>query len=117
MQATQVPPEHALRHALLHPPTPDELYQHSNSNNRSTLLRIRAETSQWELIYVGILGVTQYLYSMRLKKLDVTRSSRRARFAGFFLLNVMQTALFTNMLFLTPIQAAQDINLFREVYF
>ena len=117
MQATQVPAEHALRHALLRAPTPDEFNQHSNSNDRSALLRNRAETSQWGLAFVGILGVTQYLYSIRLKKLDITRSTRRARFAGFFLLNMMQTVLFTNMLVLTPIQSAQDLNLTREVYY
>ena len=112
-----MPAEHALRYTLLHPPTPDEFDKHSNANDRTALLRNRAETSQWGLAYGGILGVTQYLYFMRLKKLDITKSSRSARFAGFFLLNMMQTVLFTNVLVLTPIQSAQDLNLTREVYF
>ena len=112
-----MPAEHALRHALLHPPTPDEFNQYSNANDRSALLRNRAESSQWGMAYLGILGVTKYLYFTGLKKLEITKSSRRARFAGFFLLNVMQTVLFTNMVVLTPIQSAQDLNLTREVYF
>ena len=49
---------HALRHALLHPPTPDEFNQYSNANDRSALLRNRAESSQWGMAYLGILGVT-----------------------------------------------------------
>ena len=113
-----MPAEHSLGYALLHPPTPDEFNKCSNSNDRSAILRNReAETSQWGLAYVAILGVTQYLYYNRLKKLEITRSSRSGRFAGFFLLNVMQSVLFTNMLVLTPLQSAQDLNLTREVYF
>ena len=39
------------------------------------------------------------------------------RFAGFFILNAMQSVLMTNLVVLTPIQSAQDLNLTREVYF
>ena len=107
----------SLAFALLKPPTPEEFMHYSNSNERSGLLRNRVETSQWGFAYSLIFGVTQYLYYARLKTLELSRSSRSTRFAGFLLLNAMQTVLFTNTLMQTPIQTAQDLNLTREIYF
>ena len=99
----QVPQNHDLRFSLLRPPTPDEFNELSNSNTRSGLIRNRAETMQWGVSYLGIVGLTQYLYSRHLKKQELPRSARQMRFAGFLILNVMQSILITNVVIMTPI--------------
>ena len=56
-----------MRYALLRPPTPEEFNGITNTNERTKIMRNRADTIQWGIGYMGLVGLTQYLYYTRLR--------------------------------------------------